>query len=305
MHVCVCIVGYRNAPEIQGCLDALSGCDHHDFQVVICENGGSQAYEALVTLLPGSLNGGQPVTILAAPGNLGYAGGVNHCITSASSADAWWIVNPDTRPQSAALGALVERLQRGDCEAAGSLLYHADGKVQAYGGRWKPWMARCESIGHGRNSADPIEADRVEAGMNYLLGASMLMSRQYVEAVGLMREDYFLYAEEVEWCLRGRHLGMRLGFAPGSRVLHGQGGTTGSARAMKQRPRLPIYLDERNKLNVVRDTSPAKLPVAVTLSLAMLFLRFARRGAWKQLGYGLSGWMAGLRNKRGIPHGMG
>lgn len=304
MHVTICIVGFRNAHEIQGCLEALSKSDHRDFRVVICENGGPQAYKALTALLPRSLQEGQSVTTMLAPGNLGYAGGVNRCIKYAPLADAWWVVNPDTKPEPSALSALVERLDRGDCEAAGGLLYHDNGKVQAYGGRWRPWMARCESIGHGRDYADPVEAGKVESHMNYLLGASMLISRRYVETVGLMREDYFLYAEEVEWCLRGKCRGMRLGFAPGSRVLHGQGGTTGSAKAMKQRPRMPIYLDERNKLNVVRDTSPTKLPVAAALSLVMLFLRFARRGAWRQLGYGLSGWRAGLRNERGIPPWM-
>ena len=37
--------------------------------------------------------------------------------------------------------------------------------------------------------------------MNYILGASILAGRRFLEVAGPMREDYFLYAEEVEWGL--------------------------------------------------------------------------------------------------------
>lgn len=67
---------------------------------------------------------------------------------------------------------------------------------------------------------------------------------------------------------------------------------------------LPIYLDERNKLHVVRDTAPARLPVAAVTSLLFTAGRFARRGAWRQWGYALAGWSAGLRNRRGPPAWM-
>lgn len=304
MHIAICIVGFRNAKEVATCVGALAQCSYPSFDIVICENGGPEAHDALSAILPDRLPGGQCVSVLLAPGNLGYAGGVNACIRASEGADAWWVVNPDTRPEPTALLALIERLSRGDCEAVGGILYHPDGHIQAYGGRWRSWFARAESIGHGRLLSDPIDVRAVEAEANYLLGASMLIGARFVREVGLMREDYFLYCEEVEWCLRGGQRGMRFGFASGARVLHGQGGTTGSADAMGSRPKLPIYLDERNKLNVVRDTTPLRLPVAVLCGFMLLFLRFARRGAWRQMGYGLAGWAAGVRGRRKIPPWM-
>ena len=137
--------------------------------------------------------------------------------------------------------------------------------------------------------------------MNYVLGASMLATRRFMDIVGPMREDYFLYAEEIEWCLRGIALGQKLGFAPGARVNHSQGSTTGSGNTIASRPWLPIYLDERNRLHVVRDTMKLRLPVAALMALLLIALRYLRRGAWRQAGYALSGWWAGLCNRRGKP----
>ena len=299
MHVAVCIVGYRNAEDIRGCLGALAESTYSDFEVQICENGGPDAYALLVEALQKRLTGGQSVTIIEAPGNLGYAGGVNMCLAASTSADAWWILNPDTRPDPTALQALVGRLARGDCDVVGGVLYGADNLVQTLGGRWRPWLARAEAIGRGLPISKSLVS--VDVRPDFVSGASMLVGKTFVDIVGLMREDYFLYCEEVEWCLRGRARGMRLGFTADARILHDQGGTTGSARPLRSRPRLPVYLDERNKILVTRDCFSARLAVAAPAALLLIGLRFVARGAWRQAQFALQGWCAGLMNKRGVP----
>jgi GT2 family glycosyltransferase len=300
-HVAVAIVGFRNAADIALCLTALSAQDHDDFEVVICENGGPDAYAALSAVAPERLAGGREVRTLQAPANLGFAGGVNLCLNQTPDADAWWILNPDTEPAPGALSAMMARLASGDCDGVGCVLYRSDGRVQSYGGRWRSWMARAESLGIGRGLADPIDAKAVERRQNYLNGASMLIGRRFLETTGPMREDYFLYCEELEWCLRGRSLGMRLGFAPAARVMHRQGGATGAGAQYARRPRLPVYLDERNKILLTRDRFATRLPIAAPVALALLFLRCARAGGWRQWGYGLAGWRAGLLGERGPP----
>lgn len=129
----------------------------------------------------------------------------------------------------------------------------------------------------------------------------MLVSRRFLNRVGPMREEYFLYAEEVEWCLRGVARGMKVGIAADAQVLHFQGASTGSVTDIRRRARMPVYLDERNKMLLTRDLFPQRMPIAAVAAFLLLFLRFARRRAWRQLSYGLSGWLAGLRNERGKP----
>ncbi|WP_312162792.1 glycosyltransferase family 2 protein [Phenylobacterium sp.] len=301
MHVAVCIVAFRNVDDIVGCLGALAASSYRDFEVLICENGGQAAYEALQARLPAALPGGQPVRVVRAPHNLGYAGGVNVGLRETPSADAWWVLNPDTLPGPESLARLAARLAEGDCEAVGNTVYLPGGRVQSHGGRWRPWLARAVSIGHGTAHGGAVDKAQVEREQSYLNGASMMIGRRFLDAVGPMREDYFLYCEEVEWCLRGLQHGMRLGYAPGADVLHEAGTTTGSYDHIRSRPRTPIYLGERNKLLTARDRHPLKLPVAAAAALALLCLRFGRARAWRQLGYALQGWLAGLRGERGPP----
>lgn len=301
MHVAVLIVGYRNPDDIRRCLTALSKSTHDDFEVVICENGGRGAFDALSAVLPAELPKGQKVRAVQAAGNLGYAGGVNVCLELSRDAGAWWVLNPDTEPGADTMARLVSRLLVGDCDAVGSTVYLSDGRVQSHGGLWRGWLARAESIGHGGQLADRPVAANIEQRQNYLNGASMMIGRRFLDVVGPMREEYFLYCEEVEWCLRGVRRGMRLGFAADAGVLHHAGTTTGSYDSMRSRPKLPIYLNERNKILTTADVYPARLPFALIASALLIFLRFGRRGAWRQLGYALDGWRAGVAGHRGPP----
>lgn len=301
MHVAVSIVGFNNVADIVHCLEELDRATHTDFEVIICENGGPAAYAALESALPKVLSHGQPVRAVLAPGNLGYAGGVNRCLDETPQADAWWVLNPDTHPYPEALAALVARLEVGDCDAVGCTLHLPNGLVQSHGGRWDMWLARAVSIGHSTPITEHPDPAVIESRQNFLNGAAMLLGRRFVATVGHMREEYFLYCEEVEWCLRGLGLGMRLGFAPKAVVLHYQGTTTGNPPDIRERGKTPVYLNERNRILMTRDLSPARLPVVVISTFLVMFARFGRRRAWRQLGYALQGWVAGLRNLRGRP----
>jgi len=297
MHVAIVIVGFRNPEDIVRCLDGVALSNYADFEVLICENGGAEAFARLSDALPSRLVGGQAVRLLAADGNLGFAGGVNLGISATPDADAWWILNPDTCPEVDTLTGLVRRMQTGDCDAVGCSLRLPDNTIQSYGGRWHPWLARAVSIGKGAPLSQGVDPVLIERRQNYLNGASMLVSREFLRKAGPMREDYFLYCEEVEWCLRALSRGAKLGFSALSPMLHYQGTTTG----VTQMSRTSIYLGMRNKILLTRDLYPMRLPMAALFALLLLLWRYVRKGAWPQIGYGVAGFLAGVRNQRGAP----
>ena len=300
-HVSICIVGFRNTDDIVQCFEALEKTTHHDFEVIICENGGPKAFAELTAVIPETLRGGQVVRAVLADSNLGFPGGVNRCLAETPDADAWWVLNPDTQPLPDALEAMVRRLEVGDCDAVGCTILASTGLIGSYGGRWDPWLARSVSLGMGKPATDPVDAAVIEATQTYIHGAAMLLNRRFLEVVGPMRADYFIYCEEVEWCWRARKRGVKLGFAPNVYVVHHQGTTTGAGGAVNGWGRLATYLGERNRILMVRDSTPNRLPVAAVSALLLILRRYIKAGAWRQLGWGWSGWVDGLQNRRGPP----
>ena len=63
------------------------------------------------------------------------------------------------------------------------------------------------------------------AGVDWVAGASMIVRREVFDAVGLLDEHYFMYFEEVDFCLRARKAGWTCWYVPEARVVHlvGQG----------------------------------------------------------------------------------
>lgn len=180
------------------------------------------------------------VVLIRTGANLGYAGGNNVGMRYAlqrGDADFFWVLNNDTTVAPTALAALVAKANSDyNYGMVGStLLYFSRPEhVQVLGGcRFSTWTTRVTPVGWGTTAleATELEESAVEAQLDYVAGASMLVSRAFVADVGLMQEDYFLYFEEIDWAERGRRSKTRrwkLGFARDSVVLHKVGASAGT-----------------------------------------------------------------------------
>ena len=132
----------------------------------------------------------------------------------------------------------------GDCGAVSHDILWSNGDIASRGGRWHPIRAQGTAIGMGSNGQKETSSHIVEAEMNYIVGASMFLSHNFLSRVGRMREDYFLYCEEIEWCLRALKSGERFAYAPGAQVVHWHGTSTGGGGQLKVRSRT-LSLSER------------------------------------------------------------
>lgn len=209
--------------------------------------------------------GDAPLVLVQTGGNLGYAGGNNVGLRYAQArgdAAYVWLLNNDTVIDPRALAAMVEVAEE-DPRAGmvGSrLMYYGDpGRIQAIaGGTVVPWSGLTRHL--GAEQTDPERWSEV-VEPDYVTGASMLVRGALLDDVGLLDERYFLYSEEVDWCLRAREAGWRLLYAPGSTVWH-KGG-----QSVQYSSPLHDYHTVRGMLLLVRRFYPARLPVALLYSV--------------------------------------
>ncbi len=163
--------------------------------------------------------------------NYGFAGGNNRGIRLALRLDAdyVWLLNNDTVVDRKALHYLVERVREGgdDIGFVGSLLlyYTYPSVIQAVGGgRFYPWLGGARLLYKGRKVTGKkfagLTASVVEKKINYVMGASLFVRSDVIRDVGLLDELFFLYGEELDWQLKGKRRGWRLGVSLESRVYH-------------------------------------------------------------------------------------
>jgi hypothetical protein len=75
----------------------------------------------------------------------------------------------------------------------------------------------------------------------------MMVRRQVFVDVGLMDERYFLYFEEVDFCLQASRRGWPCWYVPQSRIMHIAGQSTGLTRRDQVPPRTPSYWFESRR----------------------------------------------------------
>lgn len=182
--------------------------------------------------------GGRPddpkLVLIDTGGNLGFAGGNNVGIRYALARDCdyVWLLNNDTVVDANTAPELMRRMQAdsriGMC---GSTMFYFDKPevVQCLAGsRFDYRLAVGSPIGFGKPFDEATPQVDVERQLAHISGASMMVSRAFLESIGLMEEGYFLYFEEIDWAVRAQGR-FTLGWAPRSFVWHKEGGSIGSS----------------------------------------------------------------------------
>lgn len=167
--------------------------------------------------------------------NLGFAAGNNVGMRFAlSQADMGyvWLLNNDTLVEPNCLQKMLVRLASAKTESVcGSMIHFFDQPdiIQAVGGNRFNVLTGCAACSEGRFSHEDTEIDvkEIETIIDYISGCSLLMPRKFLEEVGLMSEEYFLYYEEIDWFTRanGRY---KICIAEDAIIYHREGAAIGS-----------------------------------------------------------------------------
>jgi hypothetical protein len=233
--------------------------------------------------LNGDDGSGAPLTLIDAGGNLGFAGGNNLGLRYALRDPAlayFWCLNNDTVVERDAIRALVARMDAthrvGMC---GTVVryYHRPGTVQALNGsRFKMLSGQSMGIGRNQPAARAMDPRRVARETDFVLGASLAVSRAFLETVGFMEESYFLYFEEMDWSVRNRGR-FATAFAHGAVVYHKEGGSIGSSGKQGARSETSEYYLMRSRIKFYRRNYPLLLPLQYVFGFGQIGRRLLRR----------------------------
>lgn len=238
-------------------------------------------------------DGRERLILIKSEKNLGFAGGNNlglRHILDRSDHEYIWLLNNDTVVHSNALTELIRRVEKdpgiGIC---GSKLcfYSAPHLVQAYGGAtYSPVTGRNRHIGALKPASEREDRTKIEKQLQYIIGASMLVSKRFLNSVGLMNEEYFLYFDEIDWATRAQGK-FSQAYAPTSIVFHKQGNSMGGKWLTRwSEPEENFILSDfygvRNQIRFTRRYYPQYLPL-VTVNIAWRLLKRIIAGKKKRV----------------------
>lgn len=214
-----------------------------------------------------------------------------------------WLLNNDTLlPEDCLAQLLAAAVARPAVGLWGATVRYADPPraVQALGGGGMN-VHTAETWHLGFDPPEPVPStpaavQALEARMAYVLGASLFATRHWLDRVGLLSEDYFLYYEELDWALRGQRLGLALGYAPAAVVWHKEGASIGTAPSGGSA--LSVFHLHRSRLIFCRKHLGAWAVACSTLAALVQAAKHLLRGRGRLVMPLLRGTWAGLTAKR-------
>lgn len=255
-RLAVIIVSYNTCDLLVGCLRALlhgaaASADQLTLDVIVVDNASTDGSAEMVA------HDFPQVRLFALDRNLGFTGANNLALAalgllpesgfaSLPSPTAVLLLNPDTEIAADALVQMAHVLaddpQAGAC---GAHLTYGDGRFQ-HGAFRFPSLAQLafdlfplhrvpgfhrlyDSPINGRYPQYLWQGDRPFA-VDFVLGAALMVRADAIRQVGGLDDTYFMYCEEMDWCLRLHQAGWGVVAVPTAYVVHHEGQSSRQVR---------------------------------------------------------------------------
>ena len=243
-RTCVVIVTYRGAEDTAFCLASLSSSTVPLRMVVVDTTPHDETLSAVLSRFP-------EAHLIRAAENLGFGRGNNMGIRWAleqTDCDYLLLLNNDASVFPDSIEQLEQYLQ---VHSEFSILtpriaYRDDPQKLWYGGGDVDWR-RVSAFTPGFNGNVNAPTALQERNVTFASGCALFMRRSAMETVRGFDSRYFMYEEDVEWCLRAGRKLLTIRYVPSVLVLHrAQGGSKSEEQDRTdfwsvRNPRLPFY----------------------------------------------------------------
>ncbi|MDD5435153.1 MAG: glycosyltransferase family 2 protein [Nitrospira sp.] len=224
-NVFIIILNWNGKEDTLACLDSVCKLDYPGYHVIVVDNAST---DGSVVAIKACYPSATWLTIIENSANIGYTGGNNAGIRYAmeKGADCVWLLNNDTFVEPSSLGALISASEGNP--SAGILgpkvlCYPDTHLLYSRGESYSLWFNR-KTIDVGE--IDQKQEERPKK-VDYVVGCAMLVTKRFIDKVGMLDDTFFAYFEELDWCFRGRENGFDILYVPDAAIYHKGGGSTG------------------------------------------------------------------------------
>lgn len=233
-QVSVIIVNYNTfeltCKCIQSILERTAGCS---YEIIVVDNASvEQDIKKINILFP-------VVTLIESDVNLGFAKGNNLGILHAKG-DFILLLNSDAELQNDAISICFDFLQREKQVAVVSaMLKFPDGITQHNCQRFPSIKYKLFELFRLQKILPRAKAGKILLGFffnysevvypDWVWGTFFMFRRKLLDSLpgGKLADDFFMYVEDMQWCMEFRKLGYTIAFQPAALVTHYMGKSGG------------------------------------------------------------------------------
>ncbi len=219
--------------------------------------------------------------------NLGFPKANNQAVVQCTS-DYILLLNPDTIIQDGAIDKMVRFMDENpDVGVSGCRVLNPDGSLQLACRRSIPTPKVAFYRLTGLSRLFPNSQTMARYNLTYLdpntphevdavSGAFLVIRKKAVDEIGVLDEDFFIYGEDMDWCIRAKKAGWKVMYYPHASILHykGVGCKTNNRKTTYEFYRA-MYLFHRK--HFAKDCSPLTnlaIYIGIVLTAALAWRRW-------------------------------
>lgn len=232
-QVAVVILNYKVNKDTIACIKSVQKSDYKNIQIIVVNNSSKDGLEDEIKKL-------SEITFIQNKENLGFTGGNNMGIKYAliAGADYIFILNPDTIIDKSCISTLVNNINEGDILGP-KIYFYKSHKIWYAGGI----LDKLNVIGKHRGvDEEDIGQYENKEETDYVSGAALFTKKEVFDKIGFFDENYFLYYEDSDFCLRAKKVGFKILYIPEALVYHKNAQSTGLGSPLQD------YFITRNRL---------------------------------------------------------
>jgi GT2 family glycosyltransferase len=219
--ILISLVNWYRYQDTIACIRSLKKLDYPNFTVSIVDNDSpNDSFEKLNKMFP-------ELHIVKALKNDGYAAGhkINVEYAKAIGVQAVWILNSDLEVRPEALSELVNAWNTNGRNIYGSITLSSENPdIVDFGGGINPKENTRELVYNQYRGVlySELPAEEIRE-VQTVEGSSIFIPMYILTEFGFMKRDFFMYAEETDYCYRLRMKGIKSFVVKKSIVVHKHG----------------------------------------------------------------------------------
>jgi GT2 family glycosyltransferase len=248
IRLAIIIINYQTFDFIRDCLCSLDGQLQPNDRVIIVDNASGDDSAAGIRNFICQQDWVDWAVVVESPVNGGFSAGNNIGIQEIE-AQYYLLLNSDTIVRPKAIEYLLHAADmNSDAGLFAPRLEWLDSKPQNSCFRMKTPMheffaaARTGIIERMLGyKGIAYSASEEPVKPTWVSFACVLIRRDVFDAIGLLDEGFFMYYDDLDFCLRARRAGFQILYWPQSRVVHMRGGSSPVKQLTAERKRPPKY----------------------------------------------------------------
>lgn len=241
--VAIILVNYNGKEYIKECIESIQAIDYKNYKIIVVDNNSTD--DSLVYLK--SL--GNEIKLIEAKENGGFSFGNNLGIKYAieNGFEYFLLLNNDTLVKRDFLSKMLESFNRNpDAGIVGAkIMYYPEKNRIWFGGGDVSWT-RFRVVHNHIKETDNGQCN-AEVEINFMTGCAMLISKEVIEKVGLLDEEYFMYCEDLDYSFKVLDNNFKIIFNPEAIVYHKVSLSSGGEDSA-----FSLYWKTKNTLKVMK-----------------------------------------------------